>query len=268
VSTVSELANRATLVAEQVLDRRGRRNSLNEALERAGLALRPGEFLVLAACAALTAMAAGTVVAGFWLGILFAGLSAVGCRVALGILAGRRRSQFSDQLGDTLQLLAGSLRAGYGLLQAVDSVAAEAGRPTRDEFRRIVVETRLGRDLGESLHAAAERVGGEDFEWVVQAIDIHRQVGGDLAQVLDNVASTIRERNQVRRQVKALTAEGRISAYILLALPIFLAFAIRLINPSYFSALTYGLGLVMSIAGLVMMALGALWMRKLCRLEY
>jgi tight adherence protein B len=111
-------------------------------------------------------------------------------------------------------------------------------------------------------------VGGEDFDWVVQAIDIHREVGGDLAEVLDNVAETIRERNQLRRQVKALTAEGRISSYILLALPFFVAFMLRLINPSYFALLTSGAGLVMSIAGLIMMALGAVWLRKLCRLQF
>jgi len=213
-------------------------------------------------------MVAGALIEGLLVGILFAALSLVGSRIVLGFLATRRRSRFSEQLGDTLQLLAGSLRAGYGLLQAVDSVAAEAERPTRDEFRRIVVETRLGRDLSESLQAAADRMGGEDFEWVVQAIDIHRQVGGDLAQVLDNVAATMRERNQLRRQVKALTAEGRISAYILLALPIFLALLIHFINPGYFTELTSGLGLVMSIAGVVLMAVGAVWMRKLCRLVY
>jgi tight adherence protein B len=109
---------------------------------------------------------------------------------------------------------------------------------------------------------------GDDFDWVVQAIDIHREVGGDLAEVLDNVAGTIRERNQLRRMVKALTAEGRISSYILLALPFFIAFMLRIINPGYFAQLLSGVGLVMLIGGLVLMVFGAIWLRKLCRLQF
>jgi tight adherence protein B len=130
------------------------------------------------------------------------------------------------------------------------------------------VESRLGRDLTEALHAAAARVGGEDFQWVVRAIDIHREVGGDLAEVLDTVGETVRERNQLRGQVKALTAEGRISAYILLALPIVLALALKLVNPEYFGELTHGIGLALLGVGGGLMAVGALWFQKLCRLEY
>ena len=144
----------------------------------------------------------------------------------------------------------------------------EAPEPTSSEFRRLVVEARLGRDVSRSLHAMSARIGTDDFEWVVQAIDIHREVGGDLAEVLDTVAGTIRERNQVLRQVKTLTAEGRLSAYILLALPVLLAAALRLINPSYFVLLTSGPGLLLAGVSVVMLGIGALWFRKLCKLEY
>jgi tight adherence protein B len=103
---------------------------------------------------------------------------------------------------------------------------------------------------------------------VVQAIGIHREIGGNLAEVLDNVAATIRERDQVLRQVKTLTAEGRLSAYVLIALPVALAGIMWLINPGYVGLLTSGVGLLLSGAAVVLLVVGALWFRKLCQLEY
>ena len=144
-------------------------------------------------------------------------------------------------------------------------MAREAPAPTGEEFRRVVLEIRLGRDLTDALHDMAGRVRTEDFRWVVQAIDIHREVGGDLAAILDTVGGTIRERNQLLRQVSALTAEGRLSAYILVALPFVLAFLLRMVNPGYFSLLTHGPGLAMTGVGIVMLSAGALWFRKLCQ---
>lgn len=267
-TALSGLVSRATASADAALERHGRRSVLNERLEQAGVALRPGEYVVLSLSAVALASAVGFVTSGPLLGALLAVVAGLGAHLVPAVLRSRRRSQFSDQLGDTLQQLAGTLRAGYGLLQSVDALGREAPEPTAGEFRRLVVETRLGRDVSTSLHAMARRIGTEDFEWVVQAIDIHREVGGDLAEVLDTVAGTIRERNQVMRQVKTLTAEGRLSAYILLALPVVLAGALRLINPGYFELLTFGPGLVLSGAAVVMLVLGALWFRKLCQLVY
>ena len=263
------VAEKATLFAERQLERRGRRGALNAALENAGLDLRPGEFLVLAGSAAVAAFAIGFVPAGVVAGTVLAVLALVGARLLLSVLASRRRARFAEQLGDLLQLLAGSLRAGYGLLQAIDAVSRESDSPTSDEFSRVVIESRLGRDVNQSLRALAERMQSEDFEWVVQAIEIHREVGGDLAEVLDTVAGTIRERDQIRRQVKALSAEGRLSGYILLALPFGVAGIISLVNPSYLSAFTDSVvGLVMlAIAGLLMVG-GAVWIRKLVRLVF
>jgi tight adherence protein B len=186
----------------------------------------------------------------------------------LGMLARRRQSKFESQLGGTLQLLSGTLRAGYAILQAFDAVAREADGPTNAEFRRIILETRLGRDLSDALRAMAERVGGDDTAWVVQAIEIHRQVGGDLAEVLDRVAETIREREQVRRQVKALSAEGRLSAYVLLALPVLIAGFLGMTNPEYIGELAHGGGLILAAIGVVLMVIGAAWLKKLCRLVY
>jgi tight adherence protein B len=218
---------------------------------------------------AMTAtLAIGTLLVGPLLGLVLAGLTAWVCWLVPGRMRNRRRRQFSNQLPDTLQMMSGTLRAGYGLLQAVDALAREAPEPTASEFRRLVVEARLGRDVSASLDAMVARIASDDFDWVVQAIGIHREVGGDLAEVLDTVGTTIRERNQVMRHVRTLTAEGRLSAYILIGLPLLLALALRLINPEYFELLTYGPGLVMSGVGALMLVAGAFWFRKLCRLDY
>ncbi len=267
-TALSGLASWAIASTDAALERQGWRTVLNERLEQAGVALRPGEYVVLSLSVVALASVVGFATSGPLFGALLAVLAAVVAHLVPGVLESRRRSQFSDQLGDTLQQLAGTLRAGYGLLQSLDALGQEAPEPTAGEFRRLVVETRLGRDVSTSLHAMARRIGTEDFEWVVQAIDIHREVGGNLAEVLDTVAETIRERNQVMRQVKTLTAEGRLSAYILLALPIVLAGALRLINPGYFELLTFGPGLILSGAAVVMLVLGALWFRKLVQFVY
>ena len=126
--------------------------------------------------------------------------------------ASKRQAAFADQLPDALQLLAGGIRAGFGLMQAIDNVAGELPAPAGEEFQRVKVETHLGRDTNEALRAMALRVGSQDFEWVVEAIEINREVGGDLGEILDSVGGTIRDRNRLRRRIKSLSAEGRVSA--------------------------------------------------------
>lgn len=268
-AAATNLSERASAFAERVLEERGRAGPLNAALERAGLAMRPGEFIVLAAASAASAGVLGLVLGGFLVAVAFAGVTAGGFRYVLGLLADRRRAKFADQLSDTLQLLAGSLRSGYGLTQAIDAVAREAPSPTCDEFRRLVVESRLGRDLGEGLRGVADRAGNEDFHWVVQAMDIHREVGGDLAEILDQVGETIRDRNRVRRQVKALSAEGRLSAVILFVLPFVMAGVIRTTNPEYFGELTgTSAGKIMLGLGASLMVAGGIWLRNIVKLEF
>jgi tight adherence protein B len=267
---MSELANRATMFADRNLERRGKRSSLNAALERAGIELRPGEFVVLVMSAAVVAFAVGRLLSGWLAAALFSIVVVIIARLAVSFMTSRRQKRFADQLGETLQLLSGSLRAGYSLMQAVDAVAREADSPAADEFGRLVVETRLGRDMEDALHAIAERMQCEDFTWVMQAIEIHREVGGDLAEVLDTVAGTIRERNQIRRQVQALSAEGKLSAYVLLALPFGIGFMIYLTNRPYLAELTNGglLGWGLIGLGVLLMTVGVVWMRKLVKLVF
>jgi tight adherence protein B len=266
---LSELVGNAARAADRTLERRGKRNTLNEALERASIDMRPGEFVVLAASSAVAGLFVGYLLFGPLVALAVAAAVVIGFRAAVRVRADRRRALFAEQLGDTLQLMAGSLRSGHGLLQAIDTVAEEAEAPTSDEFRRIVVETRLGKNLPDALDAAAARVGNEDFNWVVQAIGIHRDVGGDLAEVLDHVASTIRSRNSVRRQVKTLSAEGRLSAVILFLLPLVLTVVIAIVNPEYLQELTGDtMGNVMIAAGIALLGIGGLWLKRITRIVF
>ena len=267
---LSELTNRAALLAERGLSGSGYQRGLNAALERAGINLRPGEFVVLQASTLVTATLLGFALGGWRLALVLAVTVPVVFLLVVRVRTSRRQARFNDQLGETLQLLAGSMRAGYSLMQAVDSVAREAEAPTAVEFSRLVVETRLGRDMNEALAAMSDRMRSEDFEWIVQAIEIHREIGGDLAEVLDTVAGTIRERNQIRRQVKALSAEGRLSGYILLALPFAVGALIMATNPGYLGELVSGglLGWSLIAIGGLLMLIGVVWMRRLVRLEF
>jgi tight adherence protein B len=266
---ISEVVGGATALAGRFLDRRGGRGWLNRALERAGLPLRAEEFLVLVTATLVIVMGLTSMLTNtFILTVMAGGFVLVGAKLLLSQLASRRQKRFDDQLSDTLQLLAGSLRTGYGLLQAIDGVAREAEAPTSDEFRRVTTEIRLGRDVPDALASMAERVGGSDLAWVVQAVEIHREVGGNLAEVLDNVAATIRERHRVKRQVLALSAEGRLSAYVLLGLPFGLGFLMSLFNPTYLGELTgSGTGVMLLGVAAVLMSVGALWLRKIINPE-
>jgi len=185
------------------------------------------------------------------------------------IRTSRRRAKFADQLDDSLALLAGGLRAGHSLLRAIDAVSQEAESPTGEELARVVNETRIGRDLGDALDNTATRMHSEDFQWVAQAIAINREVGGNLSDVFDQVGSTIRERNQIRRQVKALSAEGKMSAYVLIALPIGVFFFLLLSQPHYFSGFFTSIwGFVALGVAVVLMVVGTLWMMASVKVKF
>jgi tight adherence protein B len=165
-------------------------------------------------------------------------------------------------------MLAGSLSAGYSLPQALDNVARESGGPLGQELNRALLESRLGLPLEETLEAAAQRMQSKDFHWVVMAIRINRQVGGNLAEVLTNVGNTIRERERLRRQVKALSAEGVLSAWVLGLLPVMIGLFVALTRPEYLAPmLTEPIGWIMIAIGLVLYIAGVVWMRNLVRME-
>ncbi len=241
---------------------------LDRKLERAGLPLRAGEFLVLQVMAVVVGALLGAVIDGIVFVLSLALLGGLVPRGVVAFSARRRRNRLHAQLADVLMLLSSALRAGHSFLQALDLVAKEIGDPGSQEFGRVVAEIRLGRPVNEALDDMAERVDSDDFRWAVMAVNIQREVGGNLAEVLDTVAHTIREREMVRRQVRVLSAEGRLSAAILTALPFLIVLYIAKVNPGYLSTLfTTQLGLVMVAIASTLMLSGILWMRKMVKID-
>jgi tight adherence protein B len=201
--------------------------------------------------------------------VLFCLLAPIIGQLVINRSAVKRRSKFDTQLGDTLQLLSGSLRAGHSVLRAIDAAATESAAPTSEEMRRVVTETSLGRDLLSSLNDTAARMRSEDFVWVSQAIQINREVGGNLAEVLDQVNGTIRERSEIKGQIKALAAEGKFSAYILIAMPFGVVGMLLVASPGYMDPLfTHPLGWTLIGISAVLMVIGCLWMRKIIDLKF
>jgi tight adherence protein B len=240
-----------------------------EKLELAGLRAGQAEIAVLVGAGILAAIAVGLVLGSLPLGLLLALLAAVAPRVVVGARIQKRRKAFGLQLDSLLDLLSGSLRAGHSILRAIDAAAAESPEPSGHEMRRVVRDTSLGRDLLESLEETSQRMANEDFVWVAQAIQINRQVGGNLAEVLDQVNETIRERAEIKGHISALAAEGKFSAYILMALPIGIVAVLMIVNPGYMTTMfTSPLGWGMIAASVVLMTIGGLWLRKIVNIRF
>ncbi|HEV7211488.1 MAG TPA: type II secretion system F family protein [Blastococcus sp.] len=268
-SALSGAGAAAGAAVEKVLLKRGRVAAGEAALERAGITKSLPDFVLTVGLLTLGLGVVAAVLAGPIVGLLAAAAVPLGAKLLLKVKAGRRQAAFADQLDDSLQLMASSLRAGHSLLRALDSVSHEAASPTAEEFARIVNETRVGRDLNDALDEVAERMGSDDFTWAAQAIAIHREVGGNLAEVLDAVGHTIRERGAIRRQVKALSAEGKLSAIVLMALPFGIIGFISMTNPAYLATFTQSLiGYVMLAVAAVMMLVGGLWLKKTVQITF
>jgi tight adherence protein B len=246
-----------------------RRAVWERALDRAGLKLGPAEFIILVGAGALVALALGLLAGGPMVGAMLAGLAVAAAVVAVTVRSDRRKAAFAEQLDDILVLLASNLRAGHSLPQALDSLTGDIEEPASSEIIRAVTQVRVGRDLTEALSDVAERMDSDDFRWITQAIAIHRQVGGNLAEVLDTVANTIRERGQVRRQVASLSAEGRLSAYVLIALPFFVVLFLSLVNPGYLAVFTAtAIGWAMLAVAAVLLVVGIFWLRATVKVEF
>lgn len=242
---------------------------LEQKLENAGAPLRTGEFLLGVVVAAMVGALLGTVLLhNFFFTLLIGGTAAVIPFVWLTFIVRRRMGRLHGQLADILMIIANALRAGHSFMQALDLVAQEIGEPASEEFGRLVAEVRLGRPIEESLAALAERIGSEDFKWALLAVNIQREVGGNLAEVLDTVSDTIRERDAIRRQVDVLTAEGRLSVWILAALPIGVALYMAWVNPDYIGLLfNNGLGLLMTFVASCLLGVGIFWMKKVVKID-
>ena len=254
---------------ERLAEAGGFGGRLEAMLEQAELPMKAGEF---AAFTVLCAVAGGVVGALLLTNIFFVLLvAAAASLIPYGwLLRARKRRQknMAEQLPDVLSILASSLRAGHSFLQALDQVAGEIKEPSAGEFHRVVSEIRLGRSIDDAMNEMAERVGSEDMRWAVMAVNIQRQVGGNLAEVLDIVANTVRERAYVQRQVRVLSAEGRLSIAILTALPFGIFFYLALVNPEYVAPLfNTMIGRILLLVGGTLMGLGVFVMTRIVRID-
>ena len=268
-SAVADLSERLVNWIDGRLGRQSFARRWAYALDRAGIRLPIAEFFALVLVLAAAAFAVGVLLKGLLAGLLTVIVGVVALLAVITLRSGLRKSAFANHLDDVVQHLATSLRAGHSTLHALETVGREIEEPTKSELMRVVNHVRIGRDVGEALEETADRMDSDDFRWVAQAVAIHRQVGGNLGEVLDAVSNTIRERQQIRRQVKALSAEGRMSAIVLLALPVFIGAASALLNPQYMSLLwTRVPGMVMLGYGCLSMAAGAVWLRKVVTVKF
>ena len=259
----SEIGTRTVSAIDEALGRYGKRADLGAALSAADISTKPAEFVASVAVVAIVAGLVGLLFGGPVLAVLISLTVGVAARVYVSRAKAKRLAAFADQLPDVLQLVTTSLRSGCGITQALESVAEEAEEPARSEFAQVLVESRMGRDLSSAMHAMARRMESTDLEWVVSAIDINRETGGNLSEVLQAVGGTIRERARLDREVRTLTAEGRLSARVLVVLPILMLAWQWRTNPDSFELLTYGIGLVALVIAGILLCLGALWVRKI-----
>ncbi|WP_436795748.1 type II secretion system F family protein [Actinospongicola halichondriae] len=239
----SQLVENTIGVAGKVIDSIDAKGSLLTKLEKARVPIRPGEFVVLVGAVGViggAVVAAATSSIGFGFVALlvtpFVGAAYLNRRIS------QRRKKFEETFPEALTLIASSLSAGHTFLRAIQMMNEEAEGPLAEEFGRVVAETQLGDPLVDALERLSERVDVRDVDWVVQAIKIQQEVGGKLADLLHTLADFIRAREEVRREIDVLTAEGRVSAFVLGGLPAFLLIAIQVMNPGYMEPMFRGWG--------------------------
>jgi len=243
--------------------------SIENQLIRAGLPIRGSEFMVIClGVASFMAMMVG--ILGGSAVLVFIGGS-TGLMLPLFVLRVKikqRKKAFNDQLGDAITLIANSLRTGYSFMQAIELVSREMVKPIGEEFARVLKEMNLGVTTEEALNNMTRRVISEDLELVITAVLIQRQVGGNLAAILDSIANTIRARIKMKGQIKTLTAQGKISGLIIGLLPFVIGTGIYVINPEYMKVLFIDpMGRMMLAIGIVSQCIGIMIIRKIINID-
>jgi tight adherence protein B len=261
---VQDMAELTGRLAERV----GLLNRVEEKLEQTDLPIRPTEAIFFYLAAVFVVLVGSLLLAGPPAALLLTLITAVVPLLWLELSRKRRLRKFETQLPDVLNLFAGSMRAGFSFAQALEAVAEEAPEPSRRELQRCFTESRLGRDIEDALEDSANRMHSVDLLWAVMAIRIQREVGGNLAELLDTVAHTMTERERLKHEILALTAEGRLSAWILGIFPPGFALVLYAIQPDYMKTLfENSIGIIAVIVSAVMAGIGFLWLRKMMAIE-
>lgn len=265
----SELAARV----DKSFGRQSFGRSVQRKLAQADLKLTLLEFMIGKAAGMLSGLAAGMYLGrGGAIQMVIFGLAGV----LLGFFApdwyvkfriSKRTKAFASQLGDTIGLLANSLRSGYSLLQSMELVAKDSPDPIGIEFRRVVREVGLGISPQDALNNLLARMPSEDLDLLITAINIQYEVGGNLAQILDTISHTIRERVRIKGEINVLTTQGKVSGYLVTALPFFIGVVVTVINPDYMNVLWTFPWIIMPICGFILVAAGFLIIRKIVNIE-
>jgi tight adherence protein B len=262
------IVQQAVAFTSRIAERTGLMARTELMLEQGDLPVRAAELLFYTPAFALIIFLLFAVIAGPMAGIIGGVVVLVAPFAYLDYRQRGRRRRFERQLPDTLTLLASSLRAGFSLMQGLEAVAQEIADPMRKELQRAFTEVRLGRAIEDALGDSAVRMESRDLEWTVMAIRIQREVGGNLAALLDTVADTMVKRERVRRELRALTAEGRLSAIVLSAVSPLLLLVIYLLQPSYLDPLWHeAIGIVAIIGAVTLEVVGWFWLRKIVDIE-
>jgi tight adherence protein B len=258
----------AVAVTSKIADRYGVLGKTETLLEAADVPLRAGELLFYTPAFAVLLFLLLAVLVSPLIGLIGAAVLCVAPFAYLNNRVRSRQLRFERQLPDTLTLLASSLRAGFSLMQGLEAVAQEIAEPMQKELQRVFTEVRLGRPVEDALGDAADRMDSNDLRWTVMAIRIQREVGGNLAVLLDTVSDTMVKRERVRRELRALTAEGRMSAIVLSCVSPVLALAIGLIQPDYLKPLVDDfIGILGLIVAIVLSIVGWFWLRRIVDIE-
>ncbi|MGC9520804.1 MAG: type II secretion system F family protein [Anaerolineae bacterium] len=257
-----------TQTVDRALEGRSFAQNLATQLAQANLKWTVGEFLIL------------TILLSLLLGLLFYAIGRyilipVGIiagffipRIYLGVRKNTRLKEFNDQLSDALNLMVNSLRAGYSTMQALEVISNEMPEPIAEEFGRVVLELQLGVSFDTAMANLLRRVPSPDLDLVITAMSVQREVGGNLAEVLDAISFTIRERVRIKGEIKTLTAQGRITGYVITALPFGLGMIIYLINPGFMDVLfTDPCGWIMMGAAVILIVIGYIAVNKIVSIE-
>ena len=250
---------------DRILERKGFAAGLDEKLARADVPLRVGEYLLIRwLCALAVGIAAAVFMQWPIAALPGAALGYMLMPVYLWHRTKERMARLDEQLIDAMMLMAGGLRAGYSFLQGAEAVARELSSPIRDEFNSLLQDLRVGVAVEEALISLARRTGTEEFDMMVTAVLVQRQSGGNLAEILETIAHTIRERMRIRREVQTLTAQERMSSYVVGALPIIAFTFLTFVNPGYLDLLFGTLqGRIMLGASIVLELIGFFIIRRI-----
>jgi tight adherence protein B len=241
-------ARQALARIDEVVAKSKQGGNIQRDLARADLKLTVAEFIGIKILCALLGVGLGMFIgraapeAMFLSGVVGAVVFSFIPNIYVSQRSSARTKAFNSQLGDVITMMANALRGGYSFLQTLDMVGREAPAPTSSEFRRVVQEVGLGRTTEEALNSLLRRMPSDDLDLLITAVNIQMEVGGNLAQILDTIGHTIRERVRIKGEIQTLTAQGRISAYVITGLPIALGIFITLLNPDYMSPIfTFGM---------------------------